>query len=279
MKGYISLLILLVFVLSPMSEEWKNTGSIGFSFTQTAVNKNWSGGEKSSITYIWTLNHETIRDTEKFNWANKLQLQFGRSEAPNPDDPNFQIITEAADKISFTSTAMYKFKKFFNPLFMITCDSQFTEIFDPSVITETVGVGVIWADKDKFQLSSKLGVALKQLIDAEDDGVSSADDPTTLEEFETFISETGIQCITELTKVFADKLTLKSELKYFNTFAFDRASIKWDTTININLWKYVGLSFNLQWLFDQQVAGITKIFPKDHRLMETISLSFSYSLF
>lgn len=280
MKRSFILIAIIILTTSIISAEgWKNTGSIGFSFTQTAVNKNWAGGEQNSITYIWSLNHESIKDTKKMNWTNKLQLQFGRSETPDPVNSELHIITEAADQISLNSTVMYKFKKLINPLLMVTYDSQFTEVFDPSVITETLGIGALWVEKEKFKVTSKLGVAMKQTIDAEDNGTSSLDDILT-PEVETLRNETGVQFTTDLTKVFADKLTLKSELKYFNTFAFDSASIKWNSTVTVDLWKYVGITFNLQWLFDQKVVGgPDNRFPADHRLLETLAISFSYSLF
>ncbi len=278
MKKIFALLLFIVLV-SFASAAWQNKGAVSFSFTQTAVNDNWTGGEKDAITYIGILGSDFINDMEKFNLTIKLQLQYGRSEMPHLTVPNRVMITEAADKIALNSTFMYKMKKFLNPLVIFTLDSQFTEIMDPSILTETLGIGLRFSEKEALTITTKLGFAMKHLLDAEDNGFSSADDADTTDKIETVKTETGIQVINELTAVLWRKISLKSDLKYFNNFSFDSAYLRWDNIFTLNVWKAIGVAFGIQWIFTQNTGIKTNVFPRDHELLETLAITINYSLF
>ena len=274
MKKLFLIIFAGIFLLINASN-WKNTGSIGFSLTQTAVNQMWAGGEQDSITGISTLDTVAIYDSKSINFKNSLQLQFGRSSTPNLDNPPYHIVTEVADKIYFNSTLMYKFKKFLNPIFMVQYDSQFTELFDPSLFTETLGVGVIFVDKKEIKMISKLGIAVRELLDKI---TNTADDPDTAE-IETFKFDSGINFITTFEKSLLEMIKIKSEFRYFTTFNFDDYNIVWDSTASANIWKFIGLSLNIKWLFNKRVGSVEYIFPKNHQLLETLTITFNYSLF
>ncbi len=105
-------LVLIIFfsiLIVVNASNWKNTGNIGFSLTQAARNKMWAGGEQNSITSIATMNNSFVYDSEKLNFKNNLQLQFGRSSTPNIANPPYHIVTEAVDKIYFNSTLTITF--------------------------------------------------------------------------------------------------------------------------------------------------------------------------
>ena len=270
------LLLGLIAMVMPFAAKWENSGNIGFSLTQTAVNNMWAGGEQDSITGIATIDNNFVYESDKLNFKNNLQLQFGRSSTPNASNPPYHIVTEAADKIYFSSTLMYKFKKFLNPIFMVQYDSQFTEAFDPSLFTETFGIGTIFIDKKEMKLSTKLGIAARELYD---NRTSTADDPDTLTEIENFKFNSGINLIADFEKTWLKMIKLKSEFRYFTTFNFDDYNIVWDNIVSASIWKFIGISLNVKWLFNKKIGAVEYVFPKHHQLLETLTITFNYSLF
>ncbi|MEA3506352.1 MAG: DUF481 domain-containing protein [Elusimicrobiota bacterium] len=251
-------IILLIFVSAAAAAVvnaagWQVSGIAGASYSETAVNNRWSGGETDARSWSVNGEGEAEKDFGKTNWLNSLKLEYGKTSIASAPEQ------ESADTIYFNSIYKYKLSFYINPYVSFNADSQFTEFFDPAALTESAGVGWNILSGDKQNFKTRFGGALRQFMAAEEDTEN----------------ETGAEWITDYSLKVSEYAKFVSEVKLFTSFDSSTA-LRWDSSLYIKLREY--LSFQAGYLLvNSSVPGLYFSDTVETRL--TLGLAFSYNLF
>lgn len=84
-------------VLGTNNLRWKHGGILAFLFNQSAFNKEWLGGGKSSIAWNLGLNYDFNHKTSTSVWDNKIIFAYGLTKLG--DDRT----TKSDDRFEYTS--------------------------------------------------------------------------------------------------------------------------------------------------------------------------------
>jgi len=235
------------------AEGWKVSGIIAANYSETAVSDNWSGGEADARTWMIKGEGSAEKDMEKTNWLNTAKMEFGKASLG--DDPE----QENADLIDMDSVYSYKMNSCLNLYSAVTADSQFTELFDPAVIGESAGIGWILVAKEKQNLKTRAGAALRQTV------ASGADTE----------NDTGAEWITNYDLKMNEHTKFVSELKMFTAFEAS-ADTRWDNSLYIKLGEYLTAQAGYL-LVNSGMPGTDLKDTIETRL--TFGLGISYNLF
>ena len=235
------------------AENWKFSGIIGANYSETAVSDNWSGGEVDARSWSAKGEGAAEKDFDQTNWLNTLKLEFGKASLGTlPEQEN-------ADLIDFDSVYSYKMNDYINPYLAFTVDSQFTEFFDPSLLSESAGIGWLLITQERQNLKTRLGGALRQTV------ISGMDTE----------SDAGAESITNYDLKLNEYAKLVSELKMFT--AFDASvDTRWDTSLYCKLGKYLTAQIGYL-LVNTGIPGVETSDTVQTRF--TFGLGFSYNLF
>jgi len=253
---------------------WTPRGVVGINLSQVAFD-NWSqGGQNSlSFTFFSMLGLDYIGDPWK--WRNGLKFAYGRTKF---GDEEYRTND---NEIFFESTLIYNIGWAVSPYAGVTARTavtkgfnydldptvQIVDFMDPFYLTEALGF--IYDRIPNF--STRLGVGMKQTFTKE--FTSYSDDIETLNEFETFKNETGIESVTEYKWEFMENMAYLTSLRLFGTF--DDMSVwdvRWDNLIVAKVNDFISVSFNVLLIYDEDESI-------QRQLKEALQLGISYNLF
>ncbi|MFC2061601.1 DUF481 domain-containing protein [Elusimicrobiota bacterium] len=243
----------IIAISSAGAEDWKITGFIGASYSETAVSDNWAGGEVDVRNWMIRGEGSAEKDLEKTNWLNTSKLEFGKASLGDAPEQ------ENADLIDIDSVYSYKMNDYVNPYLAVTADSQFTELFDPAVYGESAGIGWLIISRQDQNLKTRTGLAFRQ---------TAASDIDT-------VSNTGAEWITNYDLLLNEYAKFVSELKMFS--AFDASvDTRWDSSLYVKLGKYLTAQVGYL-LVNPGVPGMD--FEDTVQTRLTFGLGFSYNIF
>lgn len=257
-------------LLQAEERDWVVKGMLGVNYNETIVSDNWSGGEKDAKNWALKLEASVEKAWRKTNWLNSLKAEFGKAKI------EANSAQENADLIDFDSVYSWKLNNYVNPYLSFTIDTQFTEYFDPVTYGESTGLGWIIIKEKKQNLKIRLGAAFRQKFDPKDNGVSTTDDPSTLE-IEEFRNEIGAEWITNYDLLMNKSTKYISEIKVFSAFN-GGSSLRWDNSLYLKSGKYltVQISYLMLYNYDEYV---NPVWPDDIESRLTLTIGFSYNLF
>ncbi|MBN2406228.1 MAG: DUF481 domain-containing protein [Elusimicrobia bacterium] len=257
MKMNILCAVLLVCVAGTAAAgDWKISGIIGANYSETAVSDNWTAGETDARSWMLMGDGAAERDGELTDWLNTLKAEYGKASLSGSGEQ------ENADLIYMNSIYKYKLTPSINPYAALNADSQFTEFFDPSVLTESAGLGWNILVKDDQNLNTRMGIAFKQ---------------TMLSGAETG-SETGAESITAYDLKLREYAKFVSEFKVFT--AFDAgADVRWDSSLYVKLGKYLTAQVGYLVIHEYDADMPRPELPEDIQTRLTFGLGLSYNLF
>ncbi len=259
----------------PEPKDWKFKGFLGASLAETNVSRDWSGSAVDSTNWVAKLDSSAEKDWTKTNWLNKLKSELGRTRTENGS-------SETADLIYGNSIYSCKFAQAFSAYTALTVDTQHTELADPIIYDESLGVSWRIIDKPKHHLSVRSGAAAQQTHDPKDYNkdtkkwYSSTDDPST-SKIEEMRREFGGEFITNYDLLFGTDKKIVSEAKVFTAFNAG-ASLRWDTGLYFKLNKFLTLQLSYLAIYKYN-EDIDPSWPKDIETKFSIMLGFSYNIF
>ncbi|NLB34784.1 MAG: DUF481 domain-containing protein [Elusimicrobia bacterium] len=184
---------------------------------------------------------------------NALKLEYGKSSLENSTEQ------KNADLIYFDSICSFKMSNCIYPYLAFTVDSQFTEFFDPSLLSESAGIGWQLIENANQNLKVRLGAALRQTL-------ASGMDAET---------DKGAESIINYDLKFSDRVKLVSELKMITAFEASTAT-RWDNSLFCRLGNYLTSQIEYR-MVNNSIPGKSLDDTLETRLVFT--LGFSYNLF
>jgi hypothetical protein len=215
---------------------------------------NWSKGGTNALAYDVNLGGECMLDQAKYQWETKSKLVYGRTKTGD------LASRKSSDELDLESIYTYKMSVMVNPFASITGQTQFmpgydypsdsvrvlkSDSFDPTYLTETVGVGVT-----PFKgFKERLGGTMKQTFSSEQIGI--ADDKETKDKVETFKQEYGATSITEYEAQLMDNIKGTTRLELFANFkGWDAVDAHWINQITAKVNTLISVNFEYEMLYD-----------------------------
>lgn len=236
---------------------------------------NWAKGGDNMIAYNSGIVTGLKKNHPQYNWHLHGNFLFGQTKQGGSSLKN------TLDKIDVDANITIKEKKYMNPYFSLTFDSQFARgydykkappvaksgFWDPAYMVESAGSGVIVSQN--FQ--SKLGMAIKETFTRNFRQYS--DDGKTTDKKEWLKVEPGLNSRTDFTYRFNHKIKVTSKLILFsNLEAFNEIDMRWDSNLQAKLAKYISVDLSLFALYDKDVSVKTQI-------RQFLGIGFNYNFF
>jgi len=283
-------LVSVIFVSASHAEDWENTFNLGLNATQASYSDSWVGGEAGSFT--WAANGDGVfrrQFSPKFNLKNTVKLAFGQTVTQDAETKNWSKPEKSTDKIDLEALGLFTLHKWADPYLAFRFESQFLDgsvdtnkrYINPITLTGSAGIAKTLFKKDKDEILSRLGFALKENINR--DAVST-DDPGTTETVTS--TEGGFESVTDVKMVLNDKLGYVSKLSLYKAFFYSEKDkfegteaedywktidVNWENTLTASISKYIQVTFYTQVLYDKQIS-------KKGRFKETLALGLTYKL-
>lgn len=270
---------------------WEKSFDLGLNVTQAAYSDSWTGGEEGQVTWVSNANGLfTGKFTEVFSLKNTVKLSFGQTVSQDNETKQWSKPEKTSDKIDIESVGLFDFKTWVDPYVAVRFESQFLDAsvatrkkyINPMLLTESAGIAKQLLKKEKDDILTRLGLAIRQSIDR------NVDDPENPGGIKTVTAtDGGVEWNTDVKLVLADNLGYTGKLTAYKAFYYSRKDefkgtevenywkaidINWENSIAAQIAKYVQVTFYTQLLYDKQIS-------KKGRLKETLALGVTYKLF
>jgi hypothetical protein len=255
---------------------WKFSAMLGVNLNVTSRSSNWSGDEKNTKSWLLKFEGTAERDGKRTNWLSKLKDDFGQTKlSQNPTE-------KSADILFFDSILSLKSSMSLEPYVSFNLQTQNDELFNPSAMTEAIGIKWTIIKGEKQNFNTRLGAAAQQVYDSRgkdqtgEGPPSSVDDPDT-PEFEEWLNEIGAEWVTNYDIIFLENSKFVTELRIFTAFE-NGALMRWDNSLYFKLNKILTMQFGYI-LYYNKTKYIHPVWPDDIQQLLTIALGISYNLF
>ncbi len=270
---------------------WEKSFDLGLNVTQAAYSDSWTGGEEGQMTWVSNANGLfTGKFTEVFTLKNTVKLSFGQTVSQNNDTKHWSKPEKTSDKIDIESVGLFDFKTWVDPFAAFRLESQFLDAsvdtrkkyINPMLLTESAGIARQLFKKEKNDILTRFGLAIRQSIDRNVDDTSNPGATRTVSS-----TDGGLEWNTDVKLVLADNLGYTGKLTAYKAFYYSKkdefkgteaenywkaVDINWENSIAAQVTKYVQVTFYTQLLYDKQIS-------KRGRLKETLALGVTYKLF
>lgn len=267
---------------------WKKSLVVDVTTTQTAYSDSWVGGEIGSFNWVGNLNGAAEKNLKPWlNFRSTLKLSFGQTISQDTAK-NWNKPRKSTDLIDFENVGRFILNKIIDPYVAFRLESQFVDAsidakkryLSPLKLTESAGMARRFYEKDNDQITSRLGLALRQTFKT---GITDSVLLTT--EDSTFV-DGGIESVTDVNLTLSKKMTYTGKLTLFKALFFSQkddfkgtpqedywktVDVNWENIISANLSKIITVNFYTQFLYDKQIS--TK-----GRLKETLGIGFVFKL-
>ena len=242
---------------------WKNSALGNVNLSQSHFD-NWSKGGTDDLSWEVRLEGRALKKEEKTEWESKGKALYGQSRVEGLGT------RKASDELTLETMYTYLWTEWVNPFASTRFQSQFAPgyayndslgtrervsgPFDPSYLTQTLGVGRSWTDAYKV----RVGATLKETFSAAAYGY--ADDEETLTEVETFKLEPGASFIAEVRQPLMENILLTSILDVFANFKGTRETdVRWENQVTAKVNRWVSANAALDVLYDRDISARRQI--------------------
>ena len=269
---------------------WKKSLTFDFTTTQTAYSDSWQGGEAGAVSWVTNLNGTAEKAlSPKFNFKSNLRLSFGQTltQTITTDSTgthkNWEKPKKSTDLIDWENVGTFTLGKAVDPYIAFRLESQFLDAsneakklyLNPLKLTESAGLAHKFYEKDKNFITSRFGVAVRQIFH------KTADIDLTV--FDTTVSDAGLESVTDAEFHANDKLSYISKLSLFMAFYnsekdnltgdaadyWKAVDVNWENSVNAFITKVVTVKLYTQLLYDKEVS-------LKGRFKETLGIGFIY---
>lgn len=242
---------------------WKNSAIGNLNLSQSHFD-NWSKGGTDALAWELRLEGRALKKEEKSEWESKGKALFGQSRVEGLG------VRKASDELTLETMYTYLWTEWINPFASTRFQSQFAAgydyddslgtrdrvsgPFDPSYLTQTLGLGRAWRDAYKV----RVGGTLKETFSSVAYGY--ADDDATPAEIETFKLEPGASFIAEVRQPLMENVLLTSVLDVFANFKGTRETdVRWENALTAKVNRWVSANAALDVLYDRDVSARRQI--------------------
>jgi hypothetical protein len=268
---------------------WKKTLDISLNMSQNSYSDNWIGGETGNIAWTALVNGTFEKQISPiFNFRNTSNLQFGQTHTQDKVTKVWNRPQKSTDKIDLDNLGRFTLHIFVDPFVAFRLQSQFLDdsyspikrTFNPILLTESAGIARMIYQKDKNQVLSRLGFAIRENIDK-----TIADTLSKNFKYKTS-NDGGLESVTDVQYALHSNIGYTGKLTIFKALYFSRKN-DFKGTPQANYWKTVDFNFE-----STIVASITKLiivnfytqllYDKElslkGRFKETLGLGLTYKL-
>jgi len=236
---------------------WKNSANGTVNVSQ-AYFDNWAKGGTNTLTWEGRLEGVALRKEADWDWESKARAVYGQSRLDGLGT------RKASDELLLETAYTRKVSAWINPFASAKLQSQFAAgyayndsagtktrvsgAFDPTYLTQTVGLGKSWADAYKV----RVGGSLKETFSAARYGY--ADDDATAS-VETFKLEPGASFTAEMRRPVMENILLVSVFDVFANFkGSDEVDLRWENNITAKVNALVSVNAALEVLYDKDLS-------------------------
>ncbi len=268
---------------------WQKTMVFDVQMAQTAYSDSWTGGEAGTFTWVSNLNAKAERRfSHKFNLKSTLKLSYGQTTTQDEESKQWSKPKKSTDLIDWENVATFPLNLVVDPYLALRLESQFLDAsyqpkkryLNPLKLTYSTGVARNFYKKDKDEVSSRLGLALRQLFK------NVITDTASLATTDSTLTDGGLESVTDA------QLTLGQRVKYVGKLTlykalFSSQSDEVEGTEFENFWKAIDVNFENsvkvsvskimsvflynQFLYDKEVS-------KKGRVKQTLGVGFTFTM-
>jgi hypothetical protein len=253
---------------------WKLSAMAGLNFSSTAVSSNWTGAEANNWTVSAFVDGTAERYFPVFVWSSRFNAEYGQAKYGS------RPAVKGADLIHSDTDLRWLVLQRFNPYADLTFDSQFDALLNPATLSQSAGMNFVLADRDKSRLTTKAGIALKEILDPGHQlrsplSVQVVQDTARDNRSRVYF---GLTSITDFAVTLGGSVKLASTLRLFAPVSFDGADLRWDSALYLKLSHYLTIKAGYLALFSYDHDYPAR-WPRDLRTRFTTGLGASWSLF
>ncbi|RKX23190.1 MAG: hypothetical protein DRP51_01120, partial [Candidatus Zixiibacteriota bacterium] len=251
--------------------EWEKSFDLDLTATQSSYSDSWTGGEAGSFTWVGNANGIFSRQVADWlMWKNSVKLSFGQTLTQDKENETWSKPVKSSDKIDLESIGLFTTKGFVEPFMALRFESQFLDAsdqahkkyFDPVLMTFSAGIAKQLLKKEKDDILTRLGLALKLKSDKAYDDINMKDTTTTA-------TDGGIESNTDIKLVLNERLGYIGKLTLYKALFFSQKDdfigqpdedywksidVNWENKFTASISKYVVVSLYTQLLYDKQTS-------------------------
>ncbi len=268
---------------------WETNLKLEINAAQTAYSDSWEGGSAGSFTWVSQLYGSAQRRfNEWFEFKSTLKASFGQTLTQDADTKEWSKPQKATDEIDWENIGKFTLNWPVDPYVAARLETQFWDAsypsikryFNPILITYSAGGTRLLYKREKNEINSRVGFALRQMIRSVITDTSAA---TTVD---TTTWDGGAEWVTDATLTFGKNISYIGKLTVFKAFFFS-GSNKLKGTPQENYWKAVDVNFKNSFLFNlTKVVAVStyiqliydKELDKRLQLKEILGVGFSFTL-
>lgn len=284
----LSLILLLIGPYAHSEEQtgWSRSLTVDATTTQATYSDSWTGGEAGSVNWVANLNGSAEKQLAPwFDLRSTLKLSFGQTLTQDAETKVWSKPAKSTDLIDFENVGRITKNWLVDPFVAFRVETQFLDAsvdtskrsLSPMKLTESVGMAKQFYKQDNQHLTSRLGLALRQILTKQIIGAAISTRTTT---------DGGMESVTDVVKTFNERLQYTGKLTLYKAFFFSESD-KTDTTAQAGFWKTVDINWenifsasitrlitvNLytQLLYDKEIS-------KRGRFKETLGIGFVFRM-
>jgi hypothetical protein len=255
-----------------VGKAWKKSLNAGLNLTQSSFSDNWVGGDAGNLSWIAQVNGTFEKQTSPtFNFRNTSILQFGQISSQNKDTKKWTRPHKSTDKIELDNLGRFTLHAFVDPFIGLRIQSEFLDasytpksrLFNPVLLTESAGIARAVYQKEKNQVVTRLGLAIRENIDR---AISDTAAGTTRYKTAT---DGGLESVTNVQYQMASNISYIGRLSILKAFFYSKKNelkgtpqanywkavdFDLESTLNVNVTKIVTMNFYAQLIYDKQVS-------------------------
>jgi hypothetical protein len=268
---------------------WAKSLVTDMTVTQTSYSDSWVGGEAGSVNWVWNLDGTAERPlSPKVNFKSNLRLKFGQTLTQDAETKDWAKPKKSTDLIDWENVLRFTLGAVVDPYAAFRLESQFYDgavavkklYFNPIKLTESFGVARVFYKKDKETVTSRLGLAVRQIFK------KSVLDTVTLETVDSTITDGGFESVTDATLKLARNMQYVGKLSIFKALFSSESNreqplgkqyvgvhwstpdVNWENTITASVTKIINVSLYTQLQYDRDIDA-------RGRFKETLALGFT----
>jgi len=268
---------------------WKKSLMVDITTTQTSYSHSWVGGEAGSVNWVGNLNGSAEKQLKEwFNFKSTLKLSFGQTMTQGADSvKHWSKPKKSTDLIDWENVGRFTLQKLVDPFAAFRLESQFLDasveakkrFFTPIKLTESVGIARRFYTREKDQIISRLGLALRQIMKN-----TIVDEQLNTED--STLIDGGIESVTDVTLTLNERLRYTGKLTLYKALYFSNKDevkgtefeddwkaidVNWENIISASLSKIITVNLYTQLLYDKEVS-------RKSRIKETLAIGFVFKM-
>jgi hypothetical protein len=288
------ILIIPTFVLAQDDTDttgWNKSLVVDVTTTQTSYSNSWVGGAAGSVNWVGNLNGSA--EKQLYHWLDfksTLKLSFGQTITQDAETKKWSSPKKSTDLIDWENVGLLTLYKFVDPFAAFRLESQFMDAtvpakklyFTPIKLTESAGISRRFYKKGDDLLSSRIGLALRQIIKTNIDTLDAL-----LPTVDSTLTDGGIESVTDLNLTLRENLQYTAKLTLFKAFFYSKSDqvkgtpsenywkaidVNWENIVTAAITKIITVNFYTQLLYDKEVS-------KKGRFKETLGIGFVFRMF